>query len=371
MNRRSCLSIAAALVMIAQQALVLAQIPVPFTSKDGRFMAFANGRFEKLEPREPIWSVAQDGRVVYLDHESRLRVFLPEGRRLLELGADRTGPVKASRASVAWTVADTLKVLSAGKAKVVATGVQRFSISDSLLVFHDSARHELSVLWRGEIIPVAEIQQGTDAPQWSLGSNTLTFFDRSANRLFLFRRGKVQVLADSADVALTVNGEDMVGYWNGPTKQWIALDGDRSEVLSELRPVSAKIGRRIMGFVDGTGRLKCYSEGIVHTLTDTIPTEYWVQDDLLLYLHGGSLMLFQPGGSMVVERYVPERWQVWGDRLVYLDINRELRGIQDGARVRYGNEAAIPRFDLYGTAVVYPSPSGLITVIDEGRKYLY
>lgn len=368
---RSCLSIAASLVMIAQQAIVLAQIPVPFTYKDGRFMALANGRFEKLGSREPIWSVAQDGRVVYLDHESHLRVFLPEGRRLLELETGQTGPVSASRRSVAWTVADTLKVLSGGMAKVVATGVQRFSISDSLLVFHDSARHELNVLWRGEIIPVAEILQGTDAPQWSLGSNTLTFFDRSANRLFLFHRGKVQVLADSSDVALTVNGEDLVGYWNGPTKQWIALDGDRSEVLSELRPVSAKMGRRIMGFVDGTGRLKCYSEGILHTLTDTIPTEYWVQDDLLLYLQGGSLMLFQPGGSMVVERYVPERWQVWGDRLVYLDINRELRGIQDGVRVRYGNEAAIPRFDLYGTAVVYPSPTGLVTVIDAGRKYLY
>ncbi|MEX1132290.1 MAG: hypothetical protein WEC15_03625 [Flavobacteriales bacterium] len=348
-----------------------AQVPVPFTSKDGRFMVFANGRFEKLEPREPQWSVAQEGRVIYLDHEGRLRVFHAEGRRLYELGACSMGNVKASRNKVAWTVGDTLKTLSAGKAKVVATGVERFSVSDSLVVYHDSARHELNVLWRSEVLPIAEVEQGTEAPQWSVGTNTLTFFDRSTFRLFLFHRGKLRVLADSTDLGMAVNGEDLVGYWNSLDQQWKVLDSEREDVLSDMRPISAKAGRRMIAFVDGTGRLKCYSNGIVHTLSDTIPTDYWMQDDVLLYLQGGSLMIFQPTGSMVVERYVPERWQVWGDRLVYLDINRELRGIEEGVRVRYGNEAAIPRFDLFGDAVMYPSPTGLITVIRDGRKHLY
>lgn len=348
-----------------------AQVPVPFASNDGRFMVFANGRFEKLEPREPQWSVAQEGRVIYLDHEGRLRVFHAEGRRLYELGACSMGNMKASRNRVAWTVGDTLKTISAGKAKVVATGVERFSISDSMIVYHDSARHELNALWRGEVYPIAEVERGTQAPQWSVGSNTLTFFDRSAYRLFLFHKGKLRVLADSTDLGMAVNGEDLIGYWNATSQQWMVLDGEREDVLSDLRPVSAKAGRRMIAFVDGTGRLKCYSNGIVHTLTDSIPTEYWMQDDLLLYLQGGNLMLFQPTGSIVVERYVPERWQVWGDRLVYLDMNRELRGIEEGARVRYGNEAAIPRFDLFGDALVYPSPTGLITVIRNGRKHLY
>ncbi len=348
-----------------------AQVPVPFTSKDGRFMVFANERFEKLEPREPQWTVAQEGRVIYLDHEGRLRVFHAEGRRLYELGPATPGNVKASRSKVAWTVGDTLKTLSAGKAKVVATGVERFSVSDSLIVYHDSARHELNALWRGAVFPVAEVERGSQAPQWSIGANTLTFFDRSAYRLFLYHRGKVRVLADSTDLGMAVNGEDLVGYWNAVGQQWKVLDGEREDVLSDLRPISAKAGRRMLAFVDGTGRLKCYSNGIVHTLTDSIPTEYWMEDDLLLYLQGGSLMLFQPTTSMVVERYVPERWQVWGDHLVYLDINRELRGIEDGARLRYGNEAAIPRFEVYDDAVVYPSPTGLITVIRKGRKYLY
>lgn len=334
-------------------------------------MVFANKRFEKLEPREPQWLVAQEGRVIYLDHEGRLRVFHAEGRRLYELGSAKAGSVKATRNKIAWTVGDTLKTLSSGKAKVVATGVERFSVSDSLIVYHDSARHELLAVWRNELFPIAEVERGTQAPQWSVGTNTVTFFDRSAHRLFLFEKGATRVLADSTDLGMAVNGQDLIGYWSTLTKQWMVLDEGRQDVMSDLRPISAKAGRRMIAFVDGTGRLKCYSNGIVHTLTDSIPTEYWMQDDLLLYLQGGSLMLFQPTGPMVVERYVPERWQVWGDRLVYLDINRELRGIEYGTRMRYGNEAAIPRFDLHGDAVVYPSPTGVITVIRDGRKHLY
>jgi hypothetical protein len=348
-----------------------AQVPVPFTSKDGRFMILANGRFEKLEPRSPRWTIAQDGRVIYLDHEERLRVFHAEGRRLYELGQAPTGPFKASRNRVAWTVADTLKTLSAGKAKVVATGVDRYDVSDSLVVFHDSVRHELNAIWQGRVIPLAEVERGSTAPQWSMGTNTVTYFDRGAHRLFLFHRGAVSVLADSTSLGMAVNGEDLVGFWDDHARQWKVLDRGREEVLSDMRPMSAKAGRRMIAFVDGGGRLRCYSNGTVHQLTDTMPTEYWMEDDLLLYLKGGSLMLFHGTGPVVVERYVPERWRIWGDRLVYLDINRELRGVEQGQRVRYGNEAAIPTFELYEDAVLYPSPTGVITVIRKGRKFLY
>jgi hypothetical protein len=215
------------------------------------------------------------------------------------------------------------------------------------------------------------VERGTDAPQWSVGANTLTFFDRAAHSMYLFHHGETRLLADSTDMGIAVNGLDVVGYWDGQTKQFKVLHGSKEEVASETRPVSAKAGRRMLAFVDGGGRLRCSTPDGLFTLTDTMPTAYWVQDDLLLYLQGGSLMLFHKDGPQVVEPYVPERWQVWDDRLVYLDINRELRGIEAGRRVRYGNEAAIPRFDVYGDAVVYPSPTGFITVVRRGKKYLY
>jgi hypothetical protein len=109
----------------------------------------------------------------------------------------------------------------------------------------------------------------------------------------------------------------------------------------------------------------------VHTLTTSIPSGYWVQDSLLIYLDDGRLRLYRPEGPITVEEYVPERWQVHGGDLIYLDINRELHGIIGGERVRLGDEANIPSFDLFGGSVLYRSPTRMTTIIRNGRTYTF
>ncbi|HRF81960.1 MAG TPA: hypothetical protein PL070_17935, partial [Flavobacteriales bacterium] len=105
---------------------------------------------------------------------------------------------------------------------------------------------------------------------------------------------------------------------------------------------------------------------------DSMPAQYWVKDRMLLYLWAGRLMLWTEQGAMEVERYVPEQWQVHGDRLVYLDINRELRSMHiSGKREQLATESNISRFDLYGDAVVYPSPAGGVVVVCNRKRYTY
>ena len=106
-------------------------------------------------------------------------------------------------------------------------------------------------------------------------------------------------------------------------------------------------------------------------MLDEIPSDYWVKDSLLVYMHKGHLKLFQHGASLVVENYVPERWQVEGGMLAYLDINRELRGLVGGERFRFGSEAHIASFDLFGDAVVYRSPLGNTVVATRRRTYVF
>jgi hypothetical protein len=154
------------LVLVLLPWLVVpAQVPVPFNSKDDRFMVFANGRFEKLEPRPPRQVIAQDGRLVYLDHDGRLRVFHAEGRRLFQLEASPPDAIGHSRHRLAWTRGDTLKTVAGGKAKVLTTGVERFQVSDSLIVYHDSIAHELRAWYRGTFHTLADVEKGTAAPQ--------------------------------------------------------------------------------------------------------------------------------------------------------------------------------------------------------------
>ena len=348
-----------------------AQVPVPFVNNTERFVVFHRGRFEELEPRLPKRVWAMEGQVVFVDAEGRFKVYEPENKRTHLLDRDPGSDVRATRHRIAWRMADTLKTLREGRALVLQEGVERYEVSDSLIVFTDTILHQLGVIWKGKSIPLADLVPGSERPVWMQGSNTVAFFNKEARTVFSFYRGKAQVLCDSTDVGIVATGGDVIGYWDGNSKRFMALYQGRTEFLSDLRPVSAQAGNGLLAFVDGNGRLKCFANGAVHTVMNEIPSGYWVKDSSLVYLDNGRFMLFNPQGSIMVENYVPERWMVEGSNLVYLDINRELRGIINGERVRFGSEAAIASFELFGSQVLYRSPLGNTVVATPKRTYLY
>ncbi|HRD52112.1 MAG TPA: hypothetical protein PKY96_05630 [Flavobacteriales bacterium] len=356
------------LILVAARAM--AQVPVPFSSGEERFVILANGRFEKLEPRPPELVHAMEGQVVYRDHQGQLKLFIAEGRRLHLLDY-RGALVRGTRNRIAWLNDDTLKTIRSGRAFALAAHVADFGVSDSLVVLHDTLLHELRVIWRGVAYPVAQIERGSERPQWLLGSNALVIFNKEARKLSLFQGGRLRTLSDSTDVGIAVSGGDAVGWWDGHARVFKVLHKGKEHEVSDLRPASAKAGDGLIAYVDGNGRLKCFDRGVVHRVLDEPPTEYWVKDSLLLYLEKGRLMLFRDGTSMLVEPYVPESWQVEGGLLAYLDLNRELRGIRNGQRFRYGNEAAIKRFELYGDRVVYRSPLGQMVVTSGRKSWIY
>lgn len=347
-----------------------AQVPVPFTTAEDRFLCFVNGRFEKLEPRPPTVVHAMESQLVYRDHQGQLKVFIPEGRRMHLLDRAGTDPV-GTRKRIAWRSADTLKGISEGRARVLAVGVADFGVSDSLIVLHDTAMRELRVIHRRAVHAVATVERGSERPQWLLGPDALVFFNKEARRLSMYRRGKVRTLSDSTDVGIAVVGGGIIGWWDGHAREFKAIHGEQEHTLSDLRPASAQAGSGLIAFLDGNGRLQCFERGVKHRVLDEPPTAYWVKDSLLLYLDRGRLMLFQNGASLVVEPYVPEQWQVEGGLLAYLDINRELRGIEGGVRFRFGTEAAIDGFELFGDRVRYRSPLGMMVVATRRRNWIY
>lgn len=351
--------------------LLMAQWPVPFVDGDGRFVVFANGRFERLEQRPPLRFEASGGWVLYTDAEARLKVFLPEGRRLHLL---HSGPVdrwQVSGGTAAWRSGDTLFVLRKGGSVPLAHPVDRFDVTDSLVVYSDLSAGEVRVFWHDKVFPVATITGATERDQWVTAGDRVVLHDRSTRRLLQFQAGEVQQLADGVDIGLVVVGNDVTGFWDDATGRFMLREGGLEHPVSDLRPVSAKAGAGSLAFVDGVGRLRCWMDGRLHTVLDEHPTEYWVEDSLLLFLDEGRLQVFGPAGLVTVEDQVPEKWAVHGARLVYLDIDRQLWSLEDGRRRRLGSEAAIPTFELFGDAVLYSAPSGPWTVIRGGRVALY
>ncbi|MBL7952924.1 MAG: hypothetical protein JNM62_14535 [Flavobacteriales bacterium] len=358
-------------IALVKGALSLAQV-VPFVSDLDRTMVFAGKRFTEADARPAQRMHALSDALLYVDHGGALCLYALEARSPVVLERSAVDELQVSGDRVAWRKADTLSILRGGRGQRIATGVQRFRVSDSLVVFIDSIEHELAVHWRGQRIVLATVQQGSEAPQWNQGSNTVTFYDRSRRSVFLFQQGVVRTLTNSTDVGIAVNGDDIVGYWDDVLDEFKGEAGAAPVRLSGMKPITAQAGNGIIAFLDGTVKLKAWKGSEVLQLTDSMPAQYWVKDRVLLYLWAGQLMCLTEAGPMAVEEYVPEHWQVSGDLLVYLDLDRRIRGIRgDGERVRFGNEAGIDGFQLFGDAVLYRSPAGPITIATERRSYIF
>lgn len=365
-TQRSILFVGLLLVMSVQ-----AQV-VPFVSDLERTMVFFEKRFKEADARPATSKYALSNALLYTDHAGSLRYFDVEARSSQLLEARAVDEIQVSGDRAAWRMGDTLKLLRGGRGQLIATGVERFRVSDSLVVFIDSVEHELAVHWKGQRIPLATVERGSERPQWTQGANTVTFFDRSRRTVFLFQHGVVRTLTNSTDVGIAVNGNDIVAYWDDVLGEFRGEATGSPVRLSGLKPISAQAGDGIIAFVDGTLKLRAWKGGEVIHLTDSMPAQYWVQDRTLIYLWAGRLMMLADAGPVAVEPYVPEHWRIHGDMLVYLDINRELRSIRgNGRRSRFGNESGINGFDLHGGAALYRSPTGPITIATGRRTFIF
>jgi len=296
--------------------------------------------------------MVQDGRTVVLD-------TVP-GRE--PVGSDH---------HVAWRSGSALKVAKENGAEVLTTNVGTFTVQDSLVAYHDLKESELRVWWRDRLITVAGVERGAEAPQWQAGSNTLVFYDRSRLRVSLFHRGEVKVLYDSTDMAVVAAGGDMVAFWDDGVDVFRVFDHGKLEDLEQFRPISFKVGDGVLAYVTHSGAFKVHRGGVTRTLQGEPPTEYWAQDSVVLYVHKGRLISESLGSPDVIERYVPEQWQVDGGTLTYLDLDRGIRRWSFGDRERIAKGMATQRFERWGDVVLWKGEDGVVRCWWQGKTYEY
>jgi hypothetical protein len=94
-----------------------------------------------------------------------------------------------------------------------------------------------------------------------------------------------------------------------------------------------------------------------------------VQDSVITWVAGGKWYTEEKGEAVLLEPYVPERWEVNGSTIVYLNLDRELRSYSKGERVNISREPNIERFDVNGSLVTWTTSLGLTRAWDGGERW--
>lgn len=332
-----------------------------------RFVVFQDGAFTDQEPRKPQVVFQNGDRLAYVSDGGDLK--LVEGGQTTTLQRGETVELRGSRHLLAWKVGPSLRIPKGDGTETLCRNTGVFTVTDSLIIYNDRLNQTVSAYWNGQVVPVADVLMTDGDPQWQQAANLATFYDAAGRRLLLFYNGRTSVIAEGVSAPQVAVGCNVAAYIDDRDNSFHVMDKGERYDLEAFAPLSMKAGSGLVAYVTNTGSFKCYTGGNVYPLGDFTPSDYWVQDSVLVFLDQGQLKTFNGDRIDVIERYVPESWSICGSTIAYLDVNRQPRLYRRGVRTQVGHEAGVKQIDQYPGALVYRSNSGAAKVWWNGKLY--
>lgn len=354
-------------LVIGAMDVAVAQIPVPVVTAYGQLMVFEGGSFRELEGRAPQ-AVFQGGdKLAYIADGGDLKLYTKGQLTTLERG--EFAQVAVSRHQLAWQSGPALRIPAADGATTISRSVGRYTVTDSIIAFHDLMQQNLMVHWNGRTIPVADVLMTSEQVVWKAGSNTLLLYDLGGRRVLLFYRGKVSVLCNGTDPGRSVPGGDVVAFMDEYDDTFRVFEKGYEYDLETFAPASFQVGEGLVAYVNATGAFRCFQGGRMWDIMDFPPDEYWVRDSVVVFSDGGQFKVFSQGTVETLERFMPAQWSAVGGTVAWLDTRNVLQLFRQGQRITVSKEAGIAQFDLYPGTVTFNSNSGDRKVWWEGRVY--
>jgi len=355
------------IALLALATTAHAQSPVPLVTTYGRTVAFLDGTFSDLDPGKPQALYPCGDRLAFVTDAGDLKMFSDGTITTLQDGAPVQ--VETSRHMLAWQTGPALRIPTASGAETICRNVDRFTVSDSLITFHDSQQQTLSVYWNGRVMPIADVLTNSEDITWKSGANTLLLYDQGRQQVLLFYRGQLTKLCDGDDATRSVPGGDVVAYMDQYEDIFHVFDKGDVYDVDPFAPASFQVGNGLVAYVTSSGAFRCFKDQRVWDIADFAPDQYWVKDSALVFTEQGRFKTFVNGAVETIETVMPDHWEVSGKTIAYLDINGVLMLYRDGVRTKVSSESGVKSFDLYPGAVSYVSNSGTSKVWWHGKLY--
>lgn len=346
---------------------VRAQSAVPVITSYGRLVVFQNGTFQEVDSRKPQAVYPSGNRLAYLTDAGDLKLFA-DGKVTTLQGGEPV-QVAAYKYLLAWKSGPSLRIPAAGGGKILCPSVGRFTVSDSIIAFHDQMQQTLSAYWNGRAVPIADVLMSSESVVWKSGSNTLLLYDLGQRRVLLFYRGRTTVLCKGDNPSRSEPGGDMVAFMDEFDDTFRVFDKGEEYEVEPFAPASFQVGNGLVAYVNSAGAFKCFQGGRVWDISDFAPDEYSVQDSVIVFREGDLFKVFSGGALQTLERTMPTQWKVSGGMVAWLDVSGVVKLFHNGEKITVSKESGITQFDLYPDAVSYRSNSGSTKVWWAGKLY--
>ncbi len=112
--------------------------------------------------------------------------------------------------------------------------------------------------------------------------------------------------------------------------EFFIFDNGSINKIEPLNPVSYKIGRKGIAYLDNQSILKFYKDGMVNTINDMVTTSFDISDNLMMYRSGNRLAIID-GNNAVLLSKLCENFKMGDSVILFYDLNkRSFNGYYNG-----------------------------------------
>ncbi|MCB0787361.1 MAG: hypothetical protein KDB88_05660 [Flavobacteriales bacterium] len=311
------------LLVLGLPLATFAQDVSAFLDYMGRLYVFDRGVIKQIEGIRPKSFAVGGDYVAYADARGDLKVYVDGRDRVI----DRTvlGVPTVTDHFLGFETAGVLKVFD-GEIHTLCGNTAGYVVEDSVAAFRDGVRQTLNAYYKGRIIQLEDVLAGDVVNAWKAGDNVIAWVSARERNFKVFYRGETQVLGDLVSSMDFKCGLDIVAFQDPYDQGFKVFHKGVVYDLEGQMPVRYEVGKGTLAYLDLTGALKVFQEGMIYTARDFEPDSWQIVDSLVIIEDLGQFRVFSEGKLHTLGgQFIPSLWEAsWGS-IAYLDNNNAIR----------------------------------------------
>lgn len=245
----------------------------------------------------------------------------------------------------------SLGVIDRYEKKILSHNVGRYSITDSIIAYNDNIKKGFYVYYNGNSIELENNIIENEVTNFKAKENTLAYFN-AQGYFKVFNNNKTIEIDRPSTLYNYDVGRDIVAFTDNDNETFNIIENGEVFQLEETLPQSFLCGDGFVAYITNQDEFKIYKDGNTEEICAYAPSNYIVNDDLIIYENLGRFTVYINNQSYELENYWVEDFQTDGKALAYLDQQGWLIYVFEGNKEKITNQR-ITSFSLVGNTLQY------------------
>lgn len=245
----------------------------------------------------------------------------------------------------------SLGVIDQHEKRILSHSVGRYIITDSIIAYNDNIKKGFYVYYNGKSIQLENNIIESEVTNFNAKENTVAYFNAQGYFKVFNSENILEIDRPSTPYIYCV-GRDIVAFSDNDNETFNIVENGDVFQLEETLPQSFKCGDGFVAYVTNQDEFRIYKNGQTQEICSYSPSNYSVNDELVIYENLGRSTVFINGKNFELENYILKDFQVDGKAIAYIDKQGWLVYVFEGKKERITNQK-ITSFSLVGNTLQY------------------